>query len=306
MEASTKAEIDSLIGDNNVVLFMKGNRRMPQCGFSATVVGILDGLIDDYATVDILANPAIRSGIKEYSDWPTLPQLYIGGEFQGGCDIVREMASNGELHTALGVDVEIVAPPEMTLTDGAAAALIEAGAKDSGEGIRFTISPDFRYGLSLGPKMFGDTEMELSGFTFYLDSATAKRGAGTVIDYVTSTMGAGFQISNPAEPAKLQQVPPAAVQAWLAAGEELELIDVRPADERATASIEGTTLLDESETKRIEGLDKGTRLVFHCHHGRRSQQVAERFLGLGFTNVVNLAGGIDAWSAQVDSTVPRY
>ena len=130
MEASTKAEIDSLIGDNNVVLFMKGNRRMPQCGFSATVVGILDGLIDDYATVDILANPAIRSGIKEYSDWPTLPQLYIGGEFQGGCDIVREMASNGELHTALGVDVEIVAPPEMTLTDGAAAALIEAGAKE--------------------------------------------------------------------------------------------------------------------------------------------------------------------------------
>ena len=306
METSTKAEIDSLIGDNNVVLFMKGNRRMPQCGFSATVVGILDGLVDDYKTVDILSNPAIRSGIKEYSDWPTLPQLYIGGEFQGGCDIIREMAGSGELHTALGVEVEIVAPPEMTLTDSAAAALVEAGAKDSGEGIRFTISPDFRYGLTLGPKMFGDTEMEINGFIFYLDSGTAKRGEGTVIDYVTSTMGAGFQIMNPAEPAKIQQVPPAAVQAWMAAGEAMEFIDIRPADERAVSSIDGTTLLDESEAKRLEGLDKGTRLVFHCHHGVRSQQVAERFLGLGFTNVVNLAGGIDAWSEQVDSAVPRY
>jgi len=307
MEASTKAEIDSLVNNNNVVLFMKGNRRMPQCGFSATVVGILDGMIDDYATVDILANPAVRSGIKEYSDWPTLPQLYIGGEFQGGCDIIREMAGSGELHKALGVDVEVVAAPEMTLTEGAAAALAEAGGKDSGdEGIRFTISAEYRYGLTLGPKMFGDTELELAGFTFYLDSATAKRGAGTVIDYVTSAMGAGFQISNPAEPAKVQQVQPTVIAGWMAAGESMEFIDVRDAGERATACIEGTVLLDATETSRLQALDKATRLVFQCHHGARSQQAAEQFLGLGFTDVVNLAGGIDAWSQQVDSNVPRY
>jgi len=306
MEASLKAEIDSLVNDNNVVLFMKGNRRMPQCGFSATVVGILDGLVDDYATVDILANPAIRSGIKEYSDWPTLPQLYIGGEFQGGCDIIREMAGSGELHKVLGVDVEVVPAPDMTMTEGASKALAEAGANDSDEGIRFTISADYRYGLTLGPKMFGDTELELGGFTFYLDGATAKRGAGTVIDYVTGAMGAGFKISNPNEPAKVEQAHPAVVKGWLAAGEAMEFVDVRGPDERLTASIEGTILLDETEGARLEGLAKDTRLVFHCHHGGRSQKTAEHFLGLGFSNLVNLAGGIDAWSLQVDSNVPRY
>ena len=99
MEPTLKAELDALVTSNKVVLFMKGNRRMPRCGFSATVVGILDGLTDHYETVDVLANPAIREGIKEYSDWPTLPQLYIDGEFQGGCDIVREMAASGDLHS---------------------------------------------------------------------------------------------------------------------------------------------------------------------------------------------------------------
>ena len=130
MEASTKTELDNLVNSNKIVLFMKGNRRMPRCGFSSTVVEILDGLVDDYATVDVLANPAIRSGIKEYSDWPTLPQLYIDGEFQGGCDIIREMAGNGDLHEALGVQVQVIEAPAMTITEPAVKALAEAGAAD--------------------------------------------------------------------------------------------------------------------------------------------------------------------------------
>ncbi|MEE2828913.1 MAG: Grx4 family monothiol glutaredoxin, partial [Myxococcota bacterium] len=137
LDPSLKQRIDSLVSDKPVVLFMKGNRRMPQCGFSATVVEILDGLIDEYETVDVLSDPAIRSGIKEYSDWPTIPQLYVGGEFQGGCDIVREMASSGDLHQLLGVEVEAVEPPDMVLTEAAAQALREAGASESDEGIRF-------------------------------------------------------------------------------------------------------------------------------------------------------------------------
>jgi len=306
MEATIKDELDSLVTENNIILFMKGNRRMPRCGFSATVVEILDGLVDDYATFDVLSNPAIREGIKQFSDWPTLPQLYIGGEFQGGCDIVREMAGSGELHKVLGVEVEEVPAPSMTMTDAAAKALAEAGASDSNEGIRFTISADYRYGLSLGPKMFGDTEMELGGFTFYLDSASAKRGEGTVIDYVAGTMGAGFQISNPNEPAKVQEVPPAVVQGWIAAGETFEFIDVRPESEGQIASIAAADRLDEAQASRLEALPKDTKLVFHCHHGARSLKVAERFAGLGFTKVFNLAGGVDAWSLQVDSAVPRY
>ncbi len=97
----TRSRITSTIGSDRVVLFMKGNRSVPQCGFSATVVQILDSLVPGYATVDVLADPDIREGIKEYSSWPTVPQLYVSGEFVGGCDIVREMYQSGELQKTL-------------------------------------------------------------------------------------------------------------------------------------------------------------------------------------------------------------
>ena len=97
----TRSRIASTIGSDRVVLFMKGNRSVPQCGFSATLVQILDSLVPEYATVDVLADPEIREGIKEYSSWPTIPQLYVGGEFVGGCDIVREIFASGELEQLL-------------------------------------------------------------------------------------------------------------------------------------------------------------------------------------------------------------
>ncbi len=97
----TRSRIASTIGSDRVVLFMKGNRSVPQCGFSATLVQILDTLVPDYTTVDVLADPEIREGIKEYSSWPTVPQLYVSGEFVGGCDIVRELFASGELEKLL-------------------------------------------------------------------------------------------------------------------------------------------------------------------------------------------------------------
>ncbi len=98
-----RKRIDEIIASDRVVLFMKGNRTFPQCGFSATVVSILDHLIPEYTAVDVLADPGLREGIKEYSSWPTIPQLYIDGEFIGGCDIVRELFETGELQQRLGV-----------------------------------------------------------------------------------------------------------------------------------------------------------------------------------------------------------
>ena len=97
LDEATHARISSLIESNPVMLFMKGNRAAPQCGFSATVVAILDDLLPDYATFDVLADPAVRDGIKEYSSWPTIPHLFIKGEFIGGCDIVHELYRSGEL-----------------------------------------------------------------------------------------------------------------------------------------------------------------------------------------------------------------
>lgn len=93
--------IKSAIEGNDVVLFMKGTQSFPQCGFSATVAKILQHVGVEFADVNVLADPEIRQGIKDFSEWPTIPQLYVKGEFVGGCDIVREMFETGELKTFL-------------------------------------------------------------------------------------------------------------------------------------------------------------------------------------------------------------
>ncbi len=93
--------IDNEVKANDVVVFMKGTPQFPQCGFSGQVVQILDYLGLDYKGIDVLADQEIRQGIKDYSNWPTIPQLYVKGEFLGGCDIVREMFQSGELQSHL-------------------------------------------------------------------------------------------------------------------------------------------------------------------------------------------------------------
>ena len=100
----TSDRITKLITDNDIVLFMKGMPAAPQCGFSAGVVKVLDALGVPYVGVDVLADPFLREGIKEFSDWPTIPQLYVRGEFVGGCDIVREMYDSGELRTLVAAE----------------------------------------------------------------------------------------------------------------------------------------------------------------------------------------------------------
>lgn len=90
-------KIGRQIEENPIILYMKGSKEMPQCGFSAQVVNILNYYKVDYETVDVLLDPEIRQGIKDYSQWPTLPQLYVNGNFIGGCDICTEMHLNGEL-----------------------------------------------------------------------------------------------------------------------------------------------------------------------------------------------------------------
>ena len=95
--SSANERIQALINNNKVLVFMKGNRAIPMCGFSATVVQVLDRLGATYETVDVLEDPEIREGVKAFSNWPTIPQVYIDGKFIGGCDIVRDMYQRGEL-----------------------------------------------------------------------------------------------------------------------------------------------------------------------------------------------------------------
>jgi monothiol glutaredoxin len=103
MAPELKAKIDQLIEDNKILVFMKGTKLMPQCGFSNNVVQILNTLGVPFETVDVLADDEIRQGIKEYSNWPTIPQVYLNGEFLGGSDIMIELYQNGELQQMVEV-----------------------------------------------------------------------------------------------------------------------------------------------------------------------------------------------------------
>ncbi len=103
MPPEVKAKLDSLVQDNKIMVFMKGNKLMPQCGFSNNVVQILNSLGVPFETVDVLENQDIRQGIKEYSSWPTIPQVYISGEFIGGSDIMIELYQSGELQQKVEV-----------------------------------------------------------------------------------------------------------------------------------------------------------------------------------------------------------
>ncbi|MEM9795480.1 MAG: Grx4 family monothiol glutaredoxin [Pseudomonadota bacterium] len=99
--ADAQTRIDEMVKGADVVLFMKGTKSMPQCGFSSRVAGVLNYMEIDYTDVNVLADEDVRQGIKDYSDWPTIPQLYIKGEFVGGCDIITEMTLSGELDEML-------------------------------------------------------------------------------------------------------------------------------------------------------------------------------------------------------------
>ena len=301
-----RRRLQEMVAADEVVLFMKGTRARPQCGFSAAVVETLDGLLPKYSTVDVLSDPDIRDGIKELSSWPTIPQLYVRGEFVGGADIVREMHGSGELETLLGVTAKEVAPPQISVSARAVAVFREATA-DAGpdDVIRLTISPRFEHDLGVEPPRPGDVVVEIEGLRFALDRMSAARAGGLVFDYVEQGGQAGFKIENPNAPPSVTQIDAAELQARLAAG-PVHLYDVRTPQEREIARIAGSTLLDMPARDQILALERDTPLVFHCHHGVRSQQAAEYFLAQGFTRVANLRGGIDAWSTEVDPEVPRY
>ena len=101
MDETLQQRIQGIIESNDVVLFMKGTKHFPQCGFSATVVEVLRRSGSEFQDVNVLEDPAIRQGIKEFANWPTIPQLYVRGKFVGGCDIIREMYEKGELDAVL-------------------------------------------------------------------------------------------------------------------------------------------------------------------------------------------------------------
>jgi monothiol glutaredoxin len=304
LSAAVRSQISELVEKHPVVLFMKGTRHQPQCGFSSQVVQILDDLLPSYETVNVLESPELREGVKEYSQWPTIPQLFVKGQLVGGCDIVRELSASGELPNILGVQAAEVPTPKISVTPAAAKAFETALGDTHGELLHLAIDGRFTYDLFLGPRTGTDIEVQTDGPTLLLDRQSARRADGLSIDFVAGPKG-GFKMQNPNEPPKVVQLSPADLKA-MHDRDEVALFDVRPERERALASIPWARPLDAAGQEHLLGLDKSTPIAFLCHHGVRSQGAAEQLLREGFKRVYNVAGGIDGWSLSVDPSVPRY
>jgi monothiol glutaredoxin len=275
------------------------------CGFSAKTTGLLDSLLSSYSTVDVLQDEEIREGIKEYGNWPTIPQLYIDKELVGGCDIVTAMYNNGELHEFLGIEKPDRSPPEVNITDAAAEKIRESMIGHEGVGLHFQVDANWQSQFSLAPAQGHEIKVEANGITLLFDLASAQRARGAVIDWVSTIQGEGLTIRLPSAPAPIPQMTVSELKQLLEE-DQVILIDVRGDDERAKASIQQARAMNSEVMAELEAMPKDASIAFVCHTGKRSQVAAEHFRKLGFENVTNIAGGIDAWSREIDSTVPLY
>jgi len=300
-----REHIQSAIQSNRVVLFMKGTQGAPRCGFSAKVCSILEEVGVPFKTLDVLSDAALRDEIKAFSNWPTIPQLYIDGQFVGGCDIVSELFQTGELNRLLGVAAAEAPNPAIRITDAAAAAFAEAQGEGP-EKLRLEVGPNHEYDLLFDTPKSGDLEITNNGVTLQMTRATAKKADGLLIDFVEGPSGAGFKIEGPSEPAHVKAVNPKELQQLMAKDPELDVFDVRTEQERSVASIPNSRALDAQGEAHLRSLGRTDPIYVFCHHGTRSRAFAQQLVSAGYRNVHNLEGGIDAWSREVDPSVPRY
>jgi monothiol glutaredoxin len=307
LDPALRQRIESLLQAHPVVLFMKGTPDAPRCGFSAKAVGALAGLIDRYESVDVLSDPEIREGIKAYGSWPTIPQLYVKGELVGGSDIIEAMLNSGELHALLGRPAPDRTPPRLHVTPAAADAIRNAlDDADPSLALHLSVDPRFNAQFQLKPAQGHEIVAEAAGLRILLDLASAPRAQGLEIDWVEDARGAGLAIRNPNAPPAVKSLTVQQLHDQIFAG-TVDVIDVRPAQARALAPFpQPHDVLDDDTRARLEALPKDLPLAFLCHHGNSSRQAAEHFRALGFHDLYNVEGGIDAWSREIDPSVPRY
>lgn len=304
LQPETRQHIESMLAEHPVVLFMKGNPQTPMCGFSAAASAALNDLAPGFFSVDVLADQDIREGIKEFGDWPTIPQLYVKGELVGGADIIKQMYASGELHRLLGVPEPDRTPPEITITD-AAAEKIRANLPDDGDGVlHLALDGHGQAGFSLAPATPHDIVSSANGIEVHFDPGAAQRARGVVIDWVKTMQGEGLTLSFPGSATVKSMTVEELKQRMDAGG--ITLVDVRPPEDRARAVLPMATALEDIGEASLAELPKDTPLAFLCHHGNSSMAVAQQFAAHGFSDVYNVEGGINAWSERIDSSVPRY
>ncbi len=299
LDAQTREAIEKLLDENRIVLFMKGTRQQPQCGFSAKTIAALDMLVPDYVTINVLEYPSVREGIKEFSNWPTIPQLYVGGELIGGSDIVLEMLESGELGEVLGVEKPSPGSPTITISQTAADAISKAIASaQPGTVLQLQIDAGWNHSLSMDAPKPDAISAKSGDIELQMDPWSAARADGLLIDMVEQLEGTMFLFENPNAPPPVSQMSVETLRNRLEAGEELLLFDVRTPEEQATGMIEQGRSWDHDAMEFIDKLPRETELIFYCRSGNRSQQAAEYYRRLGFSNLYNLSGGILAWNEQ--------
>ena len=303
---TTRTRIETLLQQNPVVLFMKGSPQAPQCGFSAAASGMLTELLPDYATVNVLEDAEIREGIKQYGNWPTIPQLYVKGELIGGSDIIQSMYNSGELQEMFGLPKPDRTPPQITITDQAAAA-IRSALVDAEPGLALHLTIDARFQPQFHLAEPGDDEIraESNGIDILMDAGTAQRARGIRIDWAETMQGAGLAIDNPNAPAAVKEMSVQELKARLDA-HDITVVDVRPPDEREQARIAQPFRTLDDGIGALADLAKDAPIAFLCRTGARSARAAEQFRAHGYTKVYNVTGGINAWAGEVDTSLTAY
>jgi len=293
LDPSLRDRIDQMLSSNWVMLFMKGTPKMPQCGFSAQTVGALDMILEgNYASFNVLEDQEVREGIKEYGNWPTIPQLYVDGELVGGCDIVMEMFNAGELHDLFGLEPPDRTPPEIEISERAASKIREFLAAYPGQHLHFQVGSDWDAQFNLGPKSGTEIESTAAGLTVLMDLASAQRARGAKIDWVETVQGEGLKLDLPGAPPPVRQISPAELRQRLEADQRLVVVDTRNELDRQNKPLPFARALDADLMAELKDADRETPLVVLCNKGLSSQEVAEHYRKQGFTEVYNLSGGV--------------
>lgn len=197
---------------------------------------------------------------------------------------------------------------KINLTEAAQRAILDLAREMKTDlPLRIAINDRFEHELDFDQRTMDDEDVYGGGgVNLIIDSKSAQRADGLMIDFIDRNGVQGFKIENPNAPPGIKQLSPSELKEMLDSEQSFEFADVRTPQERELAVIARARLLDQSYVDELLAKDKNTPIVFHCHHGMRSQSAAEFFLSRGFRKLYNLSGGIDAWSSAIDPRVPRY
>jgi monothiol glutaredoxin len=303
LDNATRERIETLLKDHRVVLFMKGDRQQPMCGFSAAATNMLNELLPDYHTINVLEDPEIREGIKAYGEWPTIPQLYVEGELVGGADIIRQLYTSGELHELFGAAPDRTPPESPSPMQPPRRSARVPPMRRAWHCILRSApitAPAFSW-----PRLAITTSSRTA--TGLKSISTRQRAARQRHRDRLGVYRAGRRPEPEISRRAGNQIPHRAELKARLAADNITLIDVRPAHGRAQARhLPQARVLEEEGYESLAALPKDTALAFICHHGISSRGMAERFAAHGFSDVHNVEGGMDAWATEIDSSVPRY